>query len=86
MNALVPRRIKGPWKDKKVISAAAGYGHSLVWTEEGGLYSFGDGSRGQLGHGAAGGYYHEPRRIETVDIRRDAEAKVSMSISGLLSK
>ena len=35
----------------RVQSVSAGAGHSLVVSEGGALYSFGDGERGQLGHG-----------------------------------
>ena len=44
-----PIRIEGDLIGKKVIGASAGYLHSLVWTEDGDIYSFGNGSSG-LGH------------------------------------
>jgi len=50
-NELVPRLIEGPLVGKVGIGATAGYGHSLVWTEEGRVYSFGFGGNGRLGHG-----------------------------------
>ena len=36
---------------KKVIGAAAGTGHTAVWTEAGELFTFGHGGDGTLGHG-----------------------------------
>ena len=47
---LVPRLIEGPLVEKRVIGASAGSTHSLVWTDEGEVYSFGNGEAGQLGH------------------------------------
>ena len=35
----------------KVVTAAAGYGHSVAVTEDGALWTWGDGRSGQLGHG-----------------------------------
>ena len=44
---------------KKVIGASTGShaAHTAVWTEEGDIYTFGDGGYGMLGHG---GEQHEP--------------------------
>jgi alpha-tubulin suppressor-like RCC1 family protein len=36
---------------KKVIGTAAGAYHTAVWTDDGELFTFGSGHRGQLGHG-----------------------------------
>jgi alpha-tubulin suppressor-like RCC1 family protein len=45
---------------KTVIQIAAGYSHSLALTSDGGLYSWGDDSMGQLGSGTYTGYYDTP--------------------------
>jgi len=39
---------------KKVIGLSVGFGHTAVWTEEGELVTFGEGSWGKLGHGGTG--------------------------------
>jgi len=58
----VPRLVEA-LAGKKVIGAAAGHLYSVVWTEEGELFTFGDGDYGKLGHG---GQQHElvPRLVE----------------------
>ena len=47
----VPKRVRGELKEKKVVGAAAGTGHTAVWTEAGELFTFGVGFNGRLGHG-----------------------------------
>ena len=47
---LVPRMIEA-LAGKKVIGATAGYDHTVVWTEEGELFTFGHGGRGQATEG-----------------------------------
>ena len=49
---LVPRLVEG-LVGKKVVGVAAGCTarHSLVWTDHGQVYTFGDGEFGKLGHG-----------------------------------
>jgi alpha-tubulin suppressor-like RCC1 family protein len=49
-NELVPRVVEA-LVGKQVVGAAAGEYHSLVWTNTGEVYTFGDGASGQLGHG-----------------------------------
>ena len=44
-------RVVGALNDKKVVGAAAGGHHTVVWTERGQVYTFGRGCHGQLGHG-----------------------------------
>lgn len=46
----VPRLV-GALEGHNVVGAAAGYKHTVVWTEEGQLYTFGCGRGGKLGHG-----------------------------------
>jgi len=53
---LVPRLIEGILVGKRVVGAAAGYVHTVVWTEQGGVYSFGTGDTGKLGHGPEPSY------------------------------
>ena len=50
---------------KKVVGASAGENHTAAWTDEGELFTFGYGSRGQLGHG---GTQNEsvPRLVEVL--------------------
>jgi alpha-tubulin suppressor-like RCC1 family protein len=49
---LVPTKVTGGGIDEAVVvQVAAGQGHSLALTASGGLYSWGEGSKGQLGHG-----------------------------------
>jgi len=49
-NELVPRLVQG-LAGKKVIGAAAGADHTVVWTDAGEVFTFGLGFNGQLGHG-----------------------------------
>jgi alpha-tubulin suppressor-like RCC1 family protein len=49
-NQLLPRRVEA-LAGVRSRSASAGTLHSLVVTEDGALYTFGAGSRGELGHG-----------------------------------
>jgi len=46
----VPRLVQA-LAGKKVVGAAAGGNHTMVWTEEGELFTFGIGFFGRLGHG-----------------------------------
>ena len=46
----VPRLVES-LTGKKVIGAAAGANHTAAWTDEGELFTFGDGNYGELGHG-----------------------------------
>ena len=62
MNELVPRLVE-TLVGVNVVGTAAGDAHTVVWTDEGKAYSFGNGMHGRLGHG---GEEHElvPRLIE----------------------
>ena len=53
---LVPRLIEGVMVAKRVVGVAAGAIQTVVWTDEGEAYSFGNGRFCQLGHG---GTYRE---------------------------
>jgi len=62
---LVPRLIAGVLVGKRVVGVAAGGAHTVVWTDEGKAYSFGNGRDGRLGHGGEEDEY-VPRLIEGV--------------------
>jgi len=47
---LVPKLVEA-LAGKKVVGASAGGKHTVVWTEAGELFTFGDGGQGRLGHG-----------------------------------
>jgi len=49
-NEQVPRLVEA-LAEKKIAGAAAGTAHTAVWTEEGELFTFGEGDDGRLGHG-----------------------------------
>jgi len=70
----VPRLVEA-LVGKKVVgaSAAAGNNHTAVWTEEGELFTFGNGTHGQLGHG---GTQNEavPRLVEALAGKKVAGA------------
>jgi hypothetical protein len=61
---LLPRRAEA-LTGVRARSASAGIFHSLVVTEEGTVYSFGGGSRGQLGHGTLDDRY-DPAIVATL--------------------
>ncbi len=71
-NQLLPRVVEA-LAGARIRSASAGGAHSLVVTEEGALYSFGYGSKGQLGHGSDG---HE-RFPKMVDALRNVHIAVA---------
>ena len=55
---------------RRVVAVSAGYQYSLAITADGAVWSWGDGSQGQLGHGDASIFYEEeeiqllPKKIE----------------------
>jgi len=61
---IAPALIDGPLVGKKVIGASAGSEHSLIWTEDGAVYSFGSDGNGVLGHGGEEYLERLPRPIE----------------------
>jgi len=63
---LMPRLVEG-LAGKTVIGAAAGHHHTAVWTDEGEIFSFGDGTNGRLGHGVAISAF-APRLVEGVQL------------------
>jgi len=60
----VPRLVE-PLAGKKVIGAAAASYHTVIRTEEGELFTFGNGSTGSLGHGGDEDEY-VPRLVEAL--------------------
>lgn len=50
-DAILPRLVAGPLITKRVLSVAAGQSFSLAVTDEGSVYSWGTGARGELGLG-----------------------------------
>ena len=47
----MPKLIEGVLVGKKVVGLATGSAHTVVWTDEGKAYFFGNGRFGMLGHG-----------------------------------
>ncbi|XP_018324237.1 probable E3 ubiquitin-protein ligase HERC1 isoform X2 [Agrilus planipennis] len=56
-----PKLVGGPLLGKVVIQVQAGYRHSAAVTEDGELYTWGEGDHGRLGHGDS-----NPRNIPTL--------------------
>lgn len=47
----LPKQVMGPLTGKVVVFISAGYRHSAAITEDGILYTWGEGDFGRLGHG-----------------------------------
>nr|XP_057932864.1 probable E3 ubiquitin-protein ligase HERC1 isoform X2 [Doryrhamphus excisus] len=78
-----PKLIQGPLQGKVVVCVAAGYRHSAAVSEEGELYTWGEGDFGRLGHGDS-----NSRNIPTLvkDISNVGEVSCGSSHSIALSK
>jgi alpha-tubulin suppressor-like RCC1 family protein len=71
-NRLVPTRVAafGPGAgEERAAAVSAGAGHTLVATDSGGLWTFGGGGEGQLGHGD-----HEDQLLPKAVVRFDGLA------------
>ena len=53
------------WRETSAAAAAASPDRAAAWTEEGELFTFGDGDQGQLGHGGKQNE-HAPRLVESL--------------------
>nr|XP_060611660.1 probable E3 ubiquitin-protein ligase HERC1 isoform X2 [Anolis sagrei ordinatus] len=78
-----PKLIQGPLQGKVVVCVSAGYRHSAAVTEDGELYTWGEGDFGRLGHGDS-----NSRNIPTLvkDISNVGEVSCGSSHSIALSK
>ena len=52
---LAPKKVDLPEKAGKVIHVSAGYAHTILTTDSGNIFAFGQGDNGQLGIGFGGG-------------------------------
>ena len=69
-----PMAVQGLEKGERVVSVAVGFEHVLAVTDQGSLYSWGRGDRGQLGHGDKAAYSSAVRILgghsaEMLDVR-----------------
>ncbi|XP_062869323.1 probable E3 ubiquitin-protein ligase HERC1 isoform X2 [Trichomycterus rosablanca] len=78
-----PKLIQGPLQGKVVVSVSAGYRHSAAVSEDGELYTWGEGDFGRLGHGDS-----NSRNIPTLvkDISNVGEVSCGSSHTIALSK
>ncbi|XP_055518701.1 probable E3 ubiquitin-protein ligase HERC1 isoform X3 [Leucoraja erinacea] len=78
-----PKLIQGPLQGKDVVCVSAGYRHSAAVTEDGELYTWGEGDFGRLGHGDS-----NSRNIPTLvkDISNVGEVSCGSSHTIALSK
>ncbi|XP_057578758.1 probable E3 ubiquitin-protein ligase HERC1 isoform X12 [Hippopotamus amphibius kiboko] len=78
-----PKLIQGPLQGKVVVCVSAGYRHSASVTEDGELYTWGEGDFGRLGHGDS-----NSRNIPTLvkDISNVGEVSCGSSHTIALSK
>jgi len=67
---------------QKVIGTSAGYDHTVVWTQEGELFTFGHGYYGRLGHG---GHQDElvPRLVEALAGKKVIGAAAGIDHTGV---
>ncbi|XP_044756783.1 probable E3 ubiquitin-protein ligase HERC1 [Coccinella septempunctata] len=61
-----PEKITGPFVGKKIKYVNAGYRHSAAITEDGKLYTWGEGDHGRLGHGDGNGR-HTPTLVSSLN-------------------
>ena len=58
-------RVRGALEEQRVVQAACGFNHTVCLTEDGEVYSFGQGKFGALGHGAFD-QLGSPKRVEAL--------------------
>jgi RCC1 and BTB domain-containing protein len=73
----VPRVVEA-LAGQKVVGAAAGTAHTVVWTEGGEVYTFGYGASGRLGHGG-GENARVPRVVEALAGKQVVGASAGVS-------
>ena len=66
-NVLAPRLVDA-LAGLNVIGASAGVTHTVVWTEEEDVFTFGSGKHGKLGHGGEEGAL-VPKLVDAPDFR-----------------
>ena len=69
---------------KKVVQAFAGMSHTAVLTVDGGLFTFGLGAYGALGHGTTEDQY-TPKRVETLVGRRVTSVSIGTHYTAVLT-
>jgi alpha-tubulin suppressor-like RCC1 family protein len=86
-NQLTPRVVEA-LAGKRVIGAATGPLHTVVWTEGSEVYTFGGGHGGLLGHGAPVGLENEfvPRMVEALAGKKVVEAATSLRHTVVLTE
>lgn len=62
---LTPVRVSGPLRTLRVVGCAVGMCHTVVWTENGAVYTFGT-NAGQLGHSKSDLHVSQPRQVSGV--------------------
>ena len=60
-----PRRSSEALARQRVVAVSAGFAHSLAFTADGALLSWGDGGHGRLGHGDDQAQW-QPKKIEAL--------------------
>jgi alpha-tubulin suppressor-like RCC1 family protein len=65
---------RAEFKGEAVLMVACGFAHTAVATEGGGVYTFGDGKQGQLGHGDEEDQL-APRRVPEAEFRPNGSAE-----------
>eukprot|EP00871_Galdieria_phlegrea_P002562 jgi/Galph1/3306/GphlegSOOS_G1989.1 len=64
-HVLTPRQIQGELANERVATVSCGRSHTAIVTEEGEVWTWGNGMEGQLGHGDKSNQYI-PKRVEAL--------------------
>jgi alpha-tubulin suppressor-like RCC1 family protein len=70
----VPKQVLGPLAGKVVVFISAGYRHSAAVTDDGSLYTWGEGDFGRLGHGDSQSRFL-PTRVKVSFYVQEANAR-----------